>query len=178
MRGSLWVFSLVCFGILFPALGVAYGQATGSIVGWGLQVVVEESALDSLVEVAGGSTHSLGLKPDSTIVAWGGNEYGQCIVPVPNESFVALAVGSYHSLGLKSDGTIVAWGSNWAGQCTVPAPNGGFVAIAGGGDHSLGLKSDGTIVAWGANTSGQCGSSKCGHLETRIPGDPNSDWPA
>jgi hypothetical protein len=64
--------------------------------------VVEQSALDSLVAVdAGGRDHSLGLKSDGTIVAWGRNNDGQCDVPAPNADFVALAGGGYHSLGLK-----------------------------------------------------------------------------
>jgi hypothetical protein len=92
------------------------------------------------VAVAGSWSHSLGLKSDGTIVAWGYNDYGQCDVPAPNADFVAVAGGRYHSLGLKSDGTIVAWGRNDQDQCDVPAPNADFVAIAAGQIHSLGLK--------------------------------------
>lgn len=33
---------------------------------------------------AGASQHSLGLKSDGTIVAWGRNDYGECNVPTPN----------------------------------------------------------------------------------------------
>ena len=76
--------------------------------------------------------HSLGLKADGSIVAWGYNAYGQCNVPAPNSGFVAIAAGGSHSLGLKADGSIVAWGYNCYGQCNVPAPNSGFVAIAAG----------------------------------------------
>jgi hypothetical protein len=108
------------------------------------------------VAVTGGGWHSLGLKSDGTIVAWGSNYDGQCGVPAPNADFVAVAGGRIHSLGVKSDGTIVAWGWNENGECDVPAPNADFVAVAGGGSHSLGLKSDGTIVAWGQNGDGQC----------------------
>ena len=32
---QLWSSGLACQGILIPAAGVAYSQATGSIVGWG-----------------------------------------------------------------------------------------------------------------------------------------------
>jgi hypothetical protein len=118
---------------------------------------------NGFVAVAGGYVHSLGLKADGSIVAWGAGEpgqsgyphYGQCNVPEPNSGFVAIAAGELHSLGLKSDGSIVAWGSSANGQCVVPAPNSSFVAVAGGEYHSLGLKADGSIVAWGNNAFGQ-----------------------
>ncbi len=45
--------------------------------------------------------------PFWSIVAWGRNDYGQCNVPSPNESFVALAVGDWHSLGLNDCETSV-----------------------------------------------------------------------
>ena len=51
--------------------------------------------------VAAGQYHSLGVKADGSIVAWGDNGYGQCNVPAPNSGFVAVAGGYWHSLGLK-----------------------------------------------------------------------------
>jgi alpha-tubulin suppressor-like RCC1 family protein len=128
----------------------------GSIVGWGSQVVGVDLDKD-FKAVAAGDWHSLGLKSDGSIVAWGYNGYGECNVPSPNAGFVAVAGGWDHSLGLKSDGSIVAWGADYAGQCNVPPPNTGFVAIAAGDLYSLGLKSDGSIVAWGGhNEHGEC----------------------
>ncbi|MCD6588672.1 MAG: T9SS type A sorting domain-containing protein, partial [Candidatus Fermentibacteraceae bacterium] len=115
---------------------------------------------EGFVAGAGGAYHSIGLKSDGLIVAWGYNNYGQCDVPEPNEDFVAVAAGGYFSLGLKADGSIVAWGCNGNGQCNVPAPNEGFVAVAGGHLHSLGLKANGSIVAWGFNDYGQCNVSR------------------
>ena len=119
---------------------------------------VAASAADSWSAMGGGGggIHSLGLKRNGAIVAWGDNSSGQCDVPAPNTGFTTIAAGLSHSLGLKADGSIVAWGNNYWGQCDVPAPNAGFVAIAAGASHSLGLKSDGSIVAWGNNWAGQC----------------------
>ena len=100
------------------------------------------------VAVAAGYVHSLGLKADGSIVAWGCGtatlgefpNYGQCNVPAPNTGFVAVAAGWNHSISLKADGSIVAWGDNRLGQCDIPSPNSDFVAIAAGSSHSLGLK--------------------------------------
>jgi len=156
VKQLLAVVGLVCLAAVVLGTGVASRQSTDFIVGWGSMVVVEPSALEDLVTVAGGERHSLGLTSDGTIVAWGANYYGQCDVPAPNADFVAVSGGAVHSLGLKSDGTIVAWGLSVEGQCDVPAPNADFVAVAGGDHHSLGLKSDGTIAAWGDNNFGQC----------------------
>jgi hypothetical protein len=138
MRMMVWMLAALVAGAWSGA--AARGQDRGSIIGWGGQVVVPESDLTDLVAVAGGGYHSLGLKADGSIVAWGYNYYGQCNVPAPNTGFVAVAGGGFHSLGLKADGSIVAWGLNRSGQTNVPAPNTGFVAVAGGALHSLGLK--------------------------------------
>jgi alpha-tubulin suppressor-like RCC1 family protein len=95
-----------------PLLGAALAAEEGQILGWGTTVILSDDDLSGLVAVAGGGAHSLGLKADGSIVAWGYNDYGLCEVPVPNSGFVAIAAGREHSLGLKADGSIVAWGRN------------------------------------------------------------------
>jgi hypothetical protein len=53
--------------------------------------------------IAAGASHSLGLKGDGSIVAWGDNHYGQCNISPPNVDFVAVvAGGSDHNFRLKS----------------------------------------------------------------------------
>lgn len=127
---------------------------SGKILGWGDQVGVDLSS--EFMAVSAGGSHSLGLKTDGSVIAWGLNNVGQCSVPSPNTGFTAVAAGHWHSLGLKSDGSIVAWGWNYYRQCSVPPPNTGFVAVAAGHEHSLGLKADGSVVAWGRNDKSQC----------------------
>jgi alpha-tubulin suppressor-like RCC1 family protein len=142
-------FFLSAFVFLIPAC------TAGEIVVWGDPTNVL-SLNTGFTAITAGMGHSLGLKQDGSIVAWGYNGDGQCDVPEPNTGFTAIACGQFHSLGLKQDGSVAAWGLNNHGQCNVPEPNSGFIAIAGGQYHSLGLKEDGSIVAWGYNADGEC----------------------
>src|SRR5205823_5305987 len=131
--------------------------------------------------IAGGSSHSLGVRSDGTVWAWGDNANGQLgngtlvgrSTPVRVTGLTgvaAVAAGGAHSLALKADGSVVAWGDNSFGQLgdgthtrrTTPVPVSGLtagtvMAVSAGVQHSLALKKDGTVVAWGDNIFGQLG---------------------
>jgi alpha-tubulin suppressor-like RCC1 family protein len=115
--------------------------------------------LTNAVAVACGFYHSLALKSDGTLVAWGGTESSpdyEGTVPNGVSNVVAIAAGGYHNLVLKSDGTLFAWGENQGfGETNIPAGLSNVTAIAAGGWHNLALKSDGTVIAWGLNDFGQ-----------------------
>jgi hypothetical protein len=79
------------------------------------------------VAIAGGQAHSLALKSDGTVWAWGYNGLGQLGIGSDTESLtpvlvptltnvVRIACGDNHSLALKSDGTVWAWGYDRYGQ--------------------------------------------------------------
>jgi hypothetical protein len=120
----------------------------------------------TFVEISAGDNHSLGRLSDGSVVAWGSNSFGQCVVPpLPaGLTYVEVSAGGDHSLARRSDGSVVAWGSNANGQCNVPPLPAGltYVEIAAsrldlvGVGHSVARRSDGTVVAWGNNSHGQC----------------------
>ena len=71
--------------------------------------------------IAGGGNHSLGIKADGTVAAWGYNCYRQSTVPAGLTGVEEVSAGVFHNLALMSDGSVVAWGSNLHGESTVPS---------------------------------------------------------
>ena len=69
--------------------------------------------LNNVVQVAAGVYHSLALKGDGIVVAWGRNSDGQTTIPAGLNNVAQISAGGYHSLALKDDGTVVAWGEEW-----------------------------------------------------------------
>ncbi len=140
---------------------------------------VKVHKLKKIIAIAGGSFHSLALRSDSTVWAWGSNVDGQLgdstttDSPVPVQvhgltNVIAIAAGGSHSLALKSDSTLWAWGRNTVGQLGDSTINGeiipikinaltGIVAIAASITHSMALKSDSAVYCWGYNYYNQLG---------------------
>ena len=123
--------------------------------------------------MAGGVAHSLALKTNGTVWAWGRNSQGELgngttvdsVQPVQVTGLnvvIAIDAGFLTSMALKADGTVWTWGRRVNGaRSTVPVQVPGLTgvaAIGGGYYHWLAVKSDGTVWAWGENGSGQLGN--------------------
>lgn len=136
---------------------------SGAVTAWGYNGWSQTNVptgLGGVVSVAAGTYHSLALRSDGTVVAWGkvqtfGPLFIEATVPSGLGGVTAIAAGGVQSLALKSDGTVVAWSANGDVQNTVPGGLVGVVSVAAGNSHGLALKSDGTVVAWGSNGSAQ-----------------------
>lgn len=145
---------------------------------------------DNWIKVLVGGRHTLGIMSDNykpadaiihntTLWAWGENDYGQLgdgtkvdsLFPKrigTKKHWKAVSAGFTHTVGLLSDGTLWAWGDNYFGQLgdgtgtssRVPkqiGKNTDWVKVAVGSISSFAAKSDGTIWAWGLNDHGQLG---------------------
>jgi alpha-tubulin suppressor-like RCC1 family protein len=178
-------------GNIYAAGNNAYGQlGDGTTVNRTTPVTLSISGAP-VTKIAAGWYHSLALRSDGTVLAWGRNDSAQLgfgsasasptLVPtvVPGlTNVIALAAGEAHSLALKGDGTVWAWGSNIHGQTVgtgtvpilVPTQVSGpayIMAIAAGANHSLALTSAGhpttasrnRVYAWGRGTYGQIGNN-------------------
>jgi hypothetical protein len=87
------------------------------------------STQSDVVAVAAGRGHSVALKSNGTVVAWGNNSMGQCNTNGLT-NVVAIDAHDNNTMALKADGTVVVYGDNTYGQCNVPA---GLNLFAGGG---------------------------------------------
>lgn len=127
---------------------------------------VQVPGLSGIVAIAAGYRHSLALRNDGVVFAWGENASGQ----VGNGSLstnacactnapaavggiagaTAIGAGNAFSLAVLNDGTVRAWGDNSASQISVPSPEKiatptvvpglpNATVVAGGGGHSVAL---------------------------------------
>lgn len=54
--------------------------------------------------------HSVALRSDGTVVAWGDNSKGQTSIPAGLKNVVAIDAKQNHSAAILADGTMVHWG--------------------------------------------------------------------
>jgi alpha-tubulin suppressor-like RCC1 family protein len=93
--------------------------------------------LTGVSAIAAGSHHSVALRSDGSVVAWGFGREGQLGNGGTTDQHAPVQV-----LGVGGSGGLT-----------------NIVAITGGSAHSLALRSNGTAVAWGRDQSGELGDS-------------------
>lgn len=174
--GSLW------------SWGANYnGQLGNGVNGFGstfnVTIPTQVGASTDWEKISAGSYHSLAIKNDGTLWAWGSNNSNslgigtgnQIIINTPTQigidnNWQKISAGEYNNLAIKNDGTLWAWGSNAFGEVgngTVNVIVSNPIQIGSDTDwqsiqtcynFSLAIKNDGTLWAWGINSSGQFGN--------------------
>src|SRR3990170_328103 len=121
--------------LILNALTRAWGLKAGLLFFTLLMTAFPSGATGETVksQIAAGSYHTLAIKSDGTLWAWGYNYYGQ------------LGDGASGGGNYKTTPVQIGTGTNWS-------------QIAAGGYHTLAIKSDGTLWAWG-NYYGQLGDA-------------------
>jgi alpha-tubulin suppressor-like RCC1 family protein len=161
---SVWSWGVGSFGLLGD------GVVTSHVVASPKKI----QGFTGVVAVASGYLHSVALRSDGTVWAWGSNTSGQLGNGTTNDSGVpmqvagltgitSIAAGKNHSLARRNDGAVFAWGDNTFGQLGdgtqtdrwSPVRLTGFTAssVSANDNHSLAIRADGTLWGWGDGTS-------------------------
>jgi len=148
--------------------------------------------------IAAGLYHTVALRDDGTVWAWGSNDNGELgdnnmgtNSDLPRQvvgpegigyltGIVAIKAGSYHTVALKDDGTVWAWGNDGNGCLGNGDLTGNYdtpvqvvdetglnyitdvKGIAAGNYNTAALKNDGMVSSWGGNAIGQLGNGEFG----------------
>ena len=133
-------------------------------------------------QVSRTSNHTVAIKTDGTLWAWGYNGTGELgtngggskVTPVTTfaggTNWKQSSCGWFHTAAIKTDGTLWTWGSNGYGQL---GTNGGSsnVPVQVFGNHTnwkqvscgiletAAIKTDGTLWTWGRNPFGGLGTN-------------------
>ncbi len=170
----------------------AWGENTGGALGVGsrndmrvpTQAGRDVAGFVQILAVAAGARHTLALRADGQVFAFGevavplADGIGSQPSPVPVaglKSVAGVAAGDGFSLALDINGQLFSWGLNGSGQLGLGTsaasasplaidkalsgtPLSPTLALAAGGNHAVVQAVSGTPLVWGANASGQLGT--------------------
>ena len=137
------------------------------------------AAGDAFSIVSAGRTHTMAIKTDGSLWAWGSYGYGKLgngidvhpfiVNPIPDkvmDGVTSVSAGDTHTIAIKADGSLWACGYNGNGQLGDGTTNkrplfvkilDGAASVSAGSTHTLAIKTDGSLWAWGDNQYGQLG---------------------
>lgn len=170
-NGSLWAWGRGAEGQLGDNSSVSKSSPV-SVVG----------GFTDWCQVDGGRHHTLALRTNGTLWAWGSGSYGMLgDGTYVNKSSPVSVVGGFtdwsqasaggqHSVAIRTNGTMWAWGRGLSGtlgnngvanNASPVSVVGGFTdwcQVSAGWGHSAAVRTNGTIWTWGDNWGGKLGT--------------------
>jgi len=142
--------------------------------------------------VSVGATHTVAIRTDGSLWAWGMNWSGELgdgtttirLVPVrvgTDTNWVSVSAGRDYTMAIRTDGSLWAWGDNNFGKLGIGTSGRGterniptrvgtatnWASVSSGAWHTAAVRTDGTLWTWGLNDRGQLGIGTSGRDEER-----------
>ncbi|MGD0998010.1 MAG: hypothetical protein ABR941_06790, partial [Thermoleophilia bacterium] len=150
------------------------------------------------------SGHTVALRSDGTLWAWGSNTNGELGLGTADNSphatptqvgagtdWQAIAAGPHCTFAIKTNGTLWAWGKNTDGRLglgdtvdrdlpTQVGADRNWKTVTAGADSDQGFtlatKTDGTLWAWGSNVDGALGTGNYDSETSPTQVGADTDW--
>ncbi len=195
-NGEVWTWGWNAFGQLGNGITCTSDAHSTACMG---TTPAKIPSFTNVQAIASRGYHSLALKNNGTVWAWGYNAYGQLgdgtttdqHSPVPvigltgHGGVTAISGGGFVSAALMGDHTLMAWGDDRAGAIgngtigttgqltpTSVITTTGLTTvtqIATGWDHMVALDSNGNVWTWGSNYDGELGNGITSTIGMSVP---------
>jgi alpha-tubulin suppressor-like RCC1 family protein len=144
-----------------------------------------------------GSAHTLSVKVDGSLWAWGRNNCNQLgeattisrssPVQVSLSGWKRVAGGEFSSFAISSNNSLYAWGDSRYGQSGIPSVStsslstptfvgSGYKCVSAGSGFAVALKTDNTLWVWGNNPDGRLGLGDTINRSSPVQICPNKLW--
>lgn len=139
------------------------------------------SFFNDYIQVATGELHTIALRSNGIVNAWGANASGQLgdnttiirntpVAVTGTNIYKSISAGFRHNIAIANGDGAWCWGRNTEGQLgdnstlarsspVMILNTENFIDVAAGAYHNAGLTSNGTIYTWGKALKGQLGDN-------------------
>jgi alpha-tubulin suppressor-like RCC1 family protein len=189
MRRIKWTPVIVTMMIIALAMTLSYVGCGGSSSS-GSSATTTTGPL-KWANFSAGDYHSVAVKTDGSLWAWGYNDDGELgdgttdysydpiLISATGWAGATLAAGDYHTTVAKADGSLWGWGYNGYGDVgdgtttdvttgpkLISATGWAGATIAARYYHTIAIKADGSLWAWGYNGDGELGDNSTTNVTT------------
>ena len=153
--------------------------------------------VSNFADVSAGYHHTMAIRTDGTLWAWGRNASGQLgdgtgtdrHAPVQigtANDWKSVSVGYEHTAAIKTNGELWVWGANRHGQLgngnnvssnePIRIGTNDWAYVSAGYHHTAAIKTNGELWSWGQNNHGKLGDGTAADRNNPVPVQPGTTW--
>ena len=193
--GGLYTVAIKTDGSLWAWGNNSYGQLGDGTSDNFKTTPVRIGSETNWATVSAGVAHTVAIKTDGSLWAWGNNYRGQLgdgtggydqqkdtPVRIGSETnWASVSAGYEHTVAIKTDGSLWAWGDNYSGQLgngtisynlkTTPVRIGSetnWATVSAGMFHTVAIKTDSSLWAWGSGGLLGDGTTDARYVPTQV----------